>query len=102
MVSDRGLDCLSTSHKRDDGIVGFCGCSMFCCGLLCDHSSFAIILIGKRELIALRCLSFWCLVIVVLLFLTMPQVCLHFVIMVFPNHTHFLLSYQLNAVNFIS
>ena len=30
-------------------IVGFCNCSMFCCGLLCVHSSFAIIAIGKRE-----------------------------------------------------
>ena len=26
---------------------------MFCCTLLCVHSSFAIILMGKRELIAL-------------------------------------------------
>ena len=30
-------------------IVGFCNCSMFCCALLCVHSSFAIILMGKRE-----------------------------------------------------
>ena len=34
-------------------IVGFCNSSMFCCALLCVHSSFAIILIGKRELVAL-------------------------------------------------
>ena len=34
-------------------IVGFCNCSMFCCALLCVHSSFAIILMGKRELVAL-------------------------------------------------
>ena len=33
--------------------VGFCNCSMFCCTLLCVHSSFAIILMGKRELVAL-------------------------------------------------
>ena len=38
------------------------------------HSSFAIILIRKRELVALLCLSSWCLMIVVWLFLTMPQV----------------------------
>ena len=44
-------------------IVGFCVCSMFCCTLLCVLSSFAIILTGKRELIALLCLSFWCLVV---------------------------------------
>ena len=29
-------------------IVGFCNCPMFCCALLYVHSSFAIILIGKR------------------------------------------------------
>ena len=37
--------------------MGFCGCYMFCCALLCVHSSFAIILMWKRELIALLCLS---------------------------------------------
>ena len=63
--------------------MGFCNCSMFCCALICVHSSFAIILIGKRELVALLCLSSWCLVIIVWLFLTMPQVCLQFVIVVF-------------------
>ena len=30
-------------------IVGFCNCSMFCCALLCAHSSFAVTLMGKRE-----------------------------------------------------
>ena len=71
-------------------IVVLCNCSMFCCVLLFLHSSFAIILMGKRELVALLCLSSWCLVIVVLLFLTMPWVCLQFVIVVFPDHTHLL------------
>ena len=65
-------------------------CSMFCCALLCVHSSFAIILIGKRELVALLCLSSCCLLIVVWLFLTMPRVCLQSVIVVFPDHTHLL------------
>ena len=46
-------------------IVGFRNCSMFCCALLCVHSSFAIILMGKRVLDALLCLSSWYLVIVV-------------------------------------
>ena len=32
--------------------MGFCNCSMFCCASLCVHSSFAIILMGKRELVA--------------------------------------------------
>ena len=38
-------------------IVGFCNCSMFCCALLCVHSSLAIISMEKRELVALLCLS---------------------------------------------
>ena len=70
-------------------IVGFCYFSIFCCTLLCVYSSCAIISIGRRELVALLCLSSWCLVIVVGLFLTMPQVCLHFVIVVFHDHTHY-------------
>ena len=68
----------------------FCNCSMFCCTLLYVHSSIAIILMGKRELIALLNLSSWCLVMVKLLFLTVPLGCLQFVIVVFPDHTHLL------------
>ena len=72
-------------------IVGFCNCSMFCCVLFRFQSSFAIILvIGKRELVALPCLSCWCLVSVVWLLLTMLWVCLQLVIVVFPDHTHLL------------
>ena len=37
--------------------MGVCNCSMFCCTLLYVHSSIAIILMGKRELIALLNLS---------------------------------------------
>ena len=33
--------------------MGFCNCSMFCCALLYVPSSFAVILIGKREMVAL-------------------------------------------------
>ena len=33
--------------------MGVCNCSMFCCTLLYVHSSFATILSGKRELVAL-------------------------------------------------
>ena len=47
-------------------IVGFCNCSMFSCVLLCMHSSFAIISMGKTELVTLLCSSSWCLVFVVL------------------------------------
>ena len=63
---------------------------MFCCTLLYVASSFAIILMGKRELVALLGLSSLCLVIVVWLFLVVPWVCLQFVIVVFPYHTHLL------------
>ena len=45
---------------------------------------------GKRELIALLGLSSWCLVMVVWLFLAVTWVCLRFVIVVFPDHTHLL------------
>ena len=70
--------------------MGVCNCSMFCCTLLYVHSSIAIILMGKRELIALHNLSSWCLVMVERLFLGVPQGCLLFVIVVFPVHTHLL------------
>ena len=70
-------------------IVGFCSCSMFCCALLCVHSSFAIISMGKRELDALLCLSSWCLVVAVWVFRTMPRVCLQFVIVVSYSITIF-------------
>ena len=62
--------------------MGFCNCSMFCCALLYVHSSFAINLMGKRELVALLSWSSWCLVV--------PWVCLQFVTVVFPNHTNLL------------
>ena len=67
-----------------------CNFSMFCCTLLYVHSSFANILMGKRELIALRSLYSLCLAIVVWLFLAVPWVCLQFVIVVFPDHTQLL------------
>ena len=63
---------------------------MFCCTLLYVHSSIAIILMGKRELIALLNLSSWCLVMVERLFRAVPRGCLQFVIVVFPDHTHLL------------
>ena len=68
--------------------MGVCICSMFCCTLLYVHSSIAIILMGKRELIALLNLSSWFLVMVERLFLAVPRGCLLFVIVVFPDHTH--------------
>ena len=71
--------------------MGVCNCSMFCCTLLCVHSSIAIILMGKRELVALLNLSSWCLVMIERLFLAVPRGCLRFVIVVFPDHTHLLI-----------
>ena len=63
---------------------------MFCCTLLYVHSSIAIILMGKIELVAVLNLSFWCLVMVERLFLGVPWGCLRFVIVVFPDHTDLL------------
>ena len=66
-----------------------CNCSMFCCTLLYVHSSIAIILMGKRKLVAL---------LYVFLVSRDGRVtlsrgamgCLPFVIVVFPDHTHLL------------
>ena len=58
--------------------------------LLYVHSSIAIILMGKRELVALLNLYYWSLVIVELFFLAVPWGCLRLVIVVFPDHTHLL------------
>ena len=54
------------------------------------HFSFAIILMGNRELVALLNLSSWCLVIVVWLFLAMPRGFLQFLLLVFLEYTHLL------------
>ena len=90
--------------------MGVCNCSMFCCMLFCVHSSIAVLLMGKRELVAFLNLSSWCLVMVEWLFLAVPRGCLLFVIVVFPDHTHLLflnliikgLAYQsVNQVNIL-
>ena len=83
-------------------IVGICNCSMFCCTLLYVHFSIAIILMGKRELIALLNLSSWCLVMVERLFLTVPLGCLQFVIVVFPDHTHLLFLHKISIFIWMS
>ena len=70
--------------------MGVCNCSLFCCTLLFVHSSIAIILMGKRELVALLNLSSWCLVMFERLFLAVPWGCLQFVIVAFPDHTRLL------------
>ena len=78
--------------------MGVCNCSMFCCTLLYVHSSIAIILMGKRELIALLILSSWCLVMVERLFLAVPRGCLQFVIVVFPDYPYLLFLVTLHTV----
>ena len=59
--------------------------------------SSLIILIGKRDLVALFYLSPWCIVtfIALWLFLPVPWVDLQcvIVILIFPDHTYFLYSY---------
>ena len=70
--------------------MGVCYCSMFCYALRYAHSSIAIILMEKRELVALLNLSSWCLVLVEWLFLMVTWGCLRFVIVIFPDHTHLL------------
>ena len=67
-------------------IVGFCNCSMYCCELLCIRSKICNHLDGEER--AGCWLSSWCLVIVVWHYLKMPRVCLQFVIVVYPDHTH--------------
>ena len=72
--------------------VGVLCSSLFCYAILFVHSSFAIILTRKRELITLLLLSFGCLLTVNVpwLFLTVPWVGLQCVIVVFPDHAHIL------------
>ena len=75
--------------------MGFCGCSKFCCALFCVHSSFAIVLMGKRA----GCFALFVFLVshdCVCLFLTMPGVCVQLVIVVFPGHTHFFNNRRIN------
>ena len=67
---------------------------MFCYALLYVYSGFAIILMVKGELVALNCLSSRCPVIVMWLFLAVPWACLQFVIVVLPDHSHYLFTYD--------
>ena len=56
---------------------------------------------GKRELAPLLSLTSWCLVIVVWLFLAVPWVCLLFVIVVFPDHTHYFSYWILALIHYL-
>ena len=76
-------------------IVGVCNCSVLCCTYFNVHSSIAIILMRKREMVALLNLSSPCLVMVKWLFLAVPWGCLRFVVVVFPDHTRLLFCHLL-------
>ena len=52
-------------------------------------ATHAMVLMGKRKLVALLSLSSCCFLIVVWLFLAVPWVCLLFVIEVFLDHTQY-------------
>ena len=66
------------------------------------HSRIAIILMGKRELIALLNLSSWCLVMVERLFLAVLWGCLRFVIVVFPIILTYVLFLKLRSFSLSS
>ena len=84
-----GLGCCSADFLFIvTPIVGVCNCSVLLYVTLCP-SSIAKILMGKRELVALLNVSSWCLIMVERLFLVVPWGCLRFVIVVFPDHTHY-------------
>ena len=72
--------------------VGVLCLSLFCYASLCVHSNFAIILKRKRKLVAWLLLSYRYIVTINVLWLvlTVPWVCLHYVIVVFPDHTNLL------------
>ena len=53
--------------------MGVCGCSVLCCALPYVHSGVAVILMGRRGLVALLNLSSWCLAMVERLFLAVPR-----------------------------
>ena len=67
--------------------------SMFCDALLCVHFSYAINLKRKRKLVALLLLSYRCIVTIYVLwlFLTVPLVDLWYAVVLFPDHSHFLI-----------
>ena len=55
---------------------------------------------GKRELVALLNLSFWCLVMGEQLFLAVPWGCLRFMVVVFPDHSHLQFLFRNDEVRF--
>ena len=69
--------------------IGVLCLSLLFYALICVHSSFEIILKRKRKLVATLLLSYSCLVIVNVMWLslTVPWPSMQYVIVVFPDHT---------------
>ena len=72
---------------------------LFYCLPLKVHSSFAIILMRKRELNVLLNLPSWWLMIAVWLFLAVPWGCLLFLIVVFPKYSLTIYDHVLKKFN---
>ena len=75
------LNCCWLLLPLWDSVIVLC----FVVRFFVSKTSFANILMGKRGLVVLHCLSFWWFVSV-----AVPWVCLQFVIVVFPDHTDLL------------
>ena len=71
-------------------LLEFCVCFMFWCAMLCALSGFVVVLIVKKALVALFCLSSWCFVAVMFCCASCgAMVGLHCVIVAFPDQTIF-------------
>ena len=64
--------------------------SLLCFVVHCVLSSFAIILLGSKELVVLLLLCSECHPVAVIIFLTVPWVGMQFLSVAFPGHTHLL------------
>ena len=63
---------------------------LLCLAVLCVLSSFAIILLGSKELVALLLLCSECHHVAVIVFLMVTWVCMQYLIVTFPCPTHLL------------
>ena len=71
--------------------MGVCNCSMFCCTLLYVHPSFCNHLDGDERDSCFAKFVFLVYHDCCVAILAVPWVFLQFVIVVFPDHTHYLL-----------
>ena len=75
-------------------IASFCAVEIFIifCWVIFHAFLIFFIVSWRFPKLTLLSLSSWCLVIVVWLFLAVPQICLQSLIVVLPDHTHYFLS----------